>query len=302
MSKKLVSLLLAAALLLGLVPVMAEAPVITVTDMAGREISLTEPAEKIVAIYPSDCEIIAAIGCEDALVGVGAFCNYPASVTSLPKIQSGADMNVEEIIALEPQVVLLNSMVNVESQVSQLEENGIHVVISTTSDIASVYTAIAMIGKLMGKDAEAAALVADMQGTFDEIKNKATDEGKKVYFEISPPPWLCTAGATSYMNELAEICGVTNIFADLEDAWPMISDEQVIERNPDYIVLMSGMGSQGVDEILAREGWGDINAIQNKKVFNDDESRMTVPGPRLKEAAVDLYNFVNDIAAEEPAA
>lgn len=302
MSKKLVSLLLAAALLLGLVPVMAEAPVITVTDMAGREISLTEPAEKIVAIYPSDCEIIAAIGCEDALVGVGAFCNYPASVTSLPKIQSGAEMNVEEIIALEPQVVLLNSMVNVESQVSQLEENGIHVVISTTSDIESVYTAIAMIGKLMGKDAEAAALVADMQGTFDEIKNKATDEGKKVYFEISPPPWLFTAGATSYMNELAEICGVTNIFADLEDAWPMISDEQVIERNPDYIVLMSGMGSQGVDEILAREGWGDINAIQNKKVFNDDESRMTVPGPRLKEAAVDLYNFVNDIAAEEPAA
>ena len=83
----------------------------------------------------------------------------------------------------------------------------------------------------------------------------------------------------------------------------MISDEQVIERNPDYIVLMNGMGDAGVDEILAREGWGDINAIKDKKVFYDTPSNMTRPGPRLKEAAVELFNFVNDIEAEEaPAA
>ena len=303
MSKKVVSLFLAALMLIGMVPAVADDAAITVTDMYNREITLAEPATRIVAMQPSDCEILCAIGCEEALVGIGQFCDYPASITSLPVVQSGANTNIEEILALNPQVVLMNDMSQSEEQVKQLEENGVKVVISTTSDIASVYTSIRLIGALMGRDAEAEALVADMQGTFDEIKAKSAGLDKSVYFEISPPPYLYSAGSSSFLNELAEICGVKNIFADQADAWLMISDEQVIERNPDYIVLMNGMGDAGVDEILAREGWGDINAIQNKKVFYDTPSNMTRPGPRLKEAAVELFNFVNDIAAEEaPAA
>ena len=303
MSKKLVSLFLAALMLIGMMPAMADDAAITVTDMYNREITLAEPATRIVAMQPSDCEILCAIGCEEALVGIGQFCDYPASITSLPVVQSGANTNIEEILALNPQVVLMNDMSQSEEQVKQLEENGVKVVISTTSDIASVYTSIRLIGALMGRDAEAEALVADMQGTFDEIKAKSAGLDKSVYFEISPPPYLYSAGSSSFLNELAEICGVKNIFADQADAWLMISDEQVIERNPDYIVLMNGMGDAGVDEILAREGWGDINAIQNKKVFYDTPSNMTRPGPRLKEAAVELFNFVNDIEAEEaPAA
>lgn len=303
MSKKVVSLFLAALMLIGMVPAVADDAAITVTDMYNREITLAEPATRIVAMQPSDCEILCAIGCEEALVGIGQFCDYPASITSLPVVQSGANTNIEEILALNPQVVLMNDMSQSEEQVKQLEENGVKVVISTTSDIASVYTSIRLIGALMGRDAEAEALVADMQGTFDEIKAKSAGLDKSVYFEISPPPYLYSAGSSSFLNELAEICGVKNIFADQADAWLMISDEQVIERNPDYIVLMNGMGDAGVDEILAREGWGDINAIKDKKVFYDTPSNMTRPGPRLKEAAVELFNFVNDIEAEEaPAA
>ena len=83
----------------------------------------------------------------------------------------------------------------------------------------------------------------------------------------------------------------------------MISDEQVIERNPDYIVLITGMGSQGVEEILSRNGWGDINAIKDRKVFNNDDNCMARPSPRLKDAAIELFNFINGIEAEEkPAA
>lgn len=303
MSKKLVALFLAALMLISCLPALAEDTAITVTDMHGREITLTEPATRIVAMQPSDCEILCAIGCEDAIVGRGLYVDYPASILEVPVVQSGAATNVEEILALQPQVVLMNSMSQSEEQVQQLEQNGVKVVVSTTSNIESVYTAITLIGKLMGKDAEAEAVIADMQATFDEIKAKVSGETKKVYFEISPPPYLYTAGSSSYMNELAEICGVKNIFADQEDAWLMISEEQVIERNPDYIVLITGMGSAGIEEIMTREGWGDINAIKNQKVFNDDDSCMARPSPRLKDAAIELFNFIYEIEAEEePAA
>ena len=304
MSKKLVSLFLALLMVFGTASVLAEGTGITVKDMFDREITLAEPATRIVVMQPSDCEILCALGCEDTIVGRGKYVDYPASILDVPVVQSGAETNVEEILKLEPQVVLLNSMSQSEEQVQQLEDNGVKVVVSTTSNIESVYTAITLIGKLMGKDAEAEELIADMQSTFDEIKAKSAGIDKKVYFEISPLQWgLYSAGRSSYMNELAEICGLKNIFDDLEDAWAMVSEEQVIERNPDYIVLITGMGSEGVEEVLSRNGWEDISAIKNVKVFNDDDSCMARPSPRLKDAAIELYNFVNDIEAEEaPAA
>ena len=303
MSKKLVSLFLVLLMVFSMTASLAEGTSITVTDMLGREVTLSEPATRIVVMQPSDCEILYAIGCGDAIVGRGQYVDYPADVLDAPVVQSGAETNVEEILALNPQVVLMNSMSQSEEQVKQLEENGVKVVVSTTSNIASVYTAITLIGNLMGKDAEAEAVIADMQATFEEIRAKVDGETRKVYVEISPPPYLYTAGSSSYMNELAEICGITNIFADQADAWLMISEEQVIERNPDYIVLITGMGSAGVEEILSREGWGDISAIKNQKVFNDDDSCMARPSPRLKDAAIELFNFVYEIEAEEaPAA
>ena len=303
MSKKLVSLFLAALMVFGMTAALAESTGITVTDMHGREITLSEPATRIVAVQPSDCEILCAIGCEDALVGVGQWCDYPASITSLPTVQSGANTNVEEILALNPQVVLMNDMSQSEDQVKQLEENGVKVVVSSTTDIASVYTAIRLIGALMGKDENAEALIADMQATIDDIRAKSEGVKKSVYFEISPPPYLYSCGSSSFTHEIAEICGLENIFGDQADAWLMISDEQVIERNPDYIILMNGMGDAGIDEILAREGWGEITAIKEKNVYYDGTSMMTRPGPRLKDAVIELYNFVNGIEAEEaPAA
>ena len=254
-------------------------------------------------MQPSDCEILCAIGCEEALVGIGQYCDYPASITSLPVVQSGANTNIEEILALNPQVVLMNDMSQSEEQVKQLEENGVKVVISTTSNIESVYTAIRMIGTLMGKDDNAEALIADMQATIDEIKAKSEGNEKTVYFEISPPPYLYSCGSSSFTHELAEICGLKNIFGDQADAWLMISDEQVIERNPEYIILMNGMGAAGIEEISSREGWGDITAIKEQNIFYDETSMMTRPGPRLKDAVIALYDFVYGTEAEEaPAA
>lgn len=303
MSKKIVSLLLAALLICTAALALAEDAAVTVTDMYGREITLTEPATRIVAMQPSDCEILCAIGCEDALVGRGQFCDYPPSVLELPEVQSGENTNIEEILALEPQVVLMNDMAANETQVKALEDNGVKVVVSRATDIEGTYYAIRMIGTLMGKNDEAEALVADMQNTFDEIKAKSPAEGKTVYFEISPLQWgLWSAGKNSFMNELAEICGLTNIFADQEDAWLSISEEQVIERNPDYIVSIAGMGDTAVEEILGRTGWDVITAVQNAQVFNADSNAIARPGPRLKDAAIELYNFLNGAEEEVPAA
>ena len=108
MNKKLSALLLTVLMLCGAAFALADG--ITVTDMHDREITLDAPATRIVALTPSDCEILCAIGCEDALVGRGKYCDYPESISELPVVQSGAETTLEEILALDPQVVLMSDM------------------------------------------------------------------------------------------------------------------------------------------------------------------------------------------------
>ena len=303
MTKKLAALLLAALLTLSLCPALADGGV-TVTDMKDRVITLIEPATRIVALTASDCEILCALGCEDALVGRGDYCDYPASVLDKPSVQSGYETNIEQIIALQPQVVLMSTMAQTEEQVKALEDAGVKVVVSDAQDIEGVYTAIRLIGALMGKDAEAEALVADMQAAFAGIADKAENTGKTVYFEVSPLQWgLWTAGKGTFMDELATLCGLTNAFADL-DGWAEISEEQVLARDPDYIVTITmyyGEGPTPVEEIKGRVGWDTLKAVQNDDILNADYNEMSRPGPRLMDAAETLYTFVSD-DVQEPAA
>lgn len=301
MTRKILSLLLALMMVFSMTFAMAEDTSITVTDMTGREITLTEPATRIVALTASDCEILCALGAEDTLVGRGEYCDYPESILELPIVQSGVDTNIEQIIALNPQVVLMSTMAQTTEQAEALENAGIQVVISDAQDIEGVYTAIRLIGDLMAKNDEAETLIADMQATFDDIAAKSENTGKTVYFEVSPLEWgLWTAGSNTFMDELATMCGLTNAFADVE-GWAAISEEQVIERNPDYIVTITmyyGEGPLPEEEIMGRTGWENISAVVNEEVFNADSNEVSRPGPRLKDAAVALYNFVNDIEAE----
>ena len=294
MTKKLILMLLTILLAFGLTAASAQG--MTITDMFGREVALDGPVTRIVALEPSDCEILCALGCEDALVGRGKYCDYPESVLELPAVQSGANTNLEEILALDPQVVIMSDMAHTQEQISLLEQNGVKVIGTDADSIAEVYDAIRMIGMVMGKDAEAEAIVSDMQTTFGDIAAKAEKSEKTIYFEVMPLEWgLWSAGSGTFMHELAEICGMRNAFADIE-GWQSVSQEQVIERNPDYIVLVTGMGETAVDEVLARDGWGDMKAIQNNEVYNADSYELTRPAPRLKQAAIDLYNFLYDIA------
>ena len=305
MTKKLVSLFLALVMAFSLTAAFAESTAVTVTDMAGREIALDAPATKVVALTASDCEILAALGAEDTLVGRGEYCDYPESILEVPAVQSGADTNLEQIIALEPQVVIMAKMAQTEEQVAALEEAGIRVVVSDAQDIEGVYTAIRLIGALVGRNDEAEAMVADMQSAFADIAAKSENTGKTVYFEVSPLQWgLWTAGKGTFMDELATLCGLTNAFADVE-GWAEISEEQVLERDPDYIVTISmyyGEGPTPVEEIKSRAGWDALKAVQNDAIFNADSNEVSRPGPRLKDAAEALYTFVTGEEALTPAA
>ena len=301
MMKKLTGALLALCLVCLCLGATAEP--LTVTDMTGREIALPEPAKRIVALTASNVEILYAIGAGDALVGRGEYCDYPEECLALPIVNSGAGTNIEQILALQPDVVIMDTMAQTTDQVEALESSGVRVIVTKEAGIAGVYDAIELIAAVTGHDAEGASVIQGMKDVFANLAS--IGEGKTIYFEVSPLQWgLWTAGAGTFMDEIAGILGLTNAFADV-DGWAAISEEQLLSRDPDYIVTTSmyyGEGPTPVEEIMGRDGWNGLKAIQNGQVFNADSNSITRPGPRLADAAQALYQFILENAAVAPAA
>ena len=290
-----VALLVALVLVVGVLPVSAEG--IILTDMVGREVTLAAPAKRVVALMASDAEVLYAIGAGDTLVGRGEYVDYPAQVLEVPQVQSGSQTNVEQIIALEPDAVIMSKMAQQPEQVEALEQAGIAVVVTDAQNLEGVYQSIVLLGVLTGRDVEADGLVKDMQDAFAALKEKvqANPVEASVYFEVSPLEWgLWTTGSGTFMQEMADLLGLKNAFADVE-GWAQISQEQVLERDPDYIVTIAmyfGEGPTPVEELTGRTSWDSLKAVQNGRVFNADADAITRPGPRLLEAAQAFYDFL----------
>ena len=151
----------------------------------------------------------------------------------------------------------------------------------------------------MGKEDNANALIDSMKQAFDKVAADAaanpSDTEKSIYFEVSPLEWgLWTAGKGTFMNEVAEMIGCKNAFDDV-DGWASISEEQVLEKNPDYIVTITmyyGEGPTPVEEILGRAGWENVPAVANEKILNLTGNELSRPAPRLADGAQMLYDFV----------
>ena len=290
-------------------PALAESG-FTVTDMAGREIQLDAPADRIVVLMPADAEILYALGASESIVGVGTYCvTEPETavmpgIETLPVVDSGYVTNVEEILKLNPQVVILTMMGHSEDLVNALAAGSVQVIVTDAQDLEGVYTDIALIGAVTGKTAEAEALIDSMKQSFADISSRAGETGKTLFIEESPMPWLWTAGKGTYMDDIAAICGLTNIFADIE-GHQSVSEEQVLDRNPDIILTTtlfdaSWMTEMPDVEIKGRTGWENVAAVQNDAVIYDPTNAVALPGPRLVDVAEMLLNLL--APAEEPAA
>ena len=272
---------------------------VTITDMAGRTVTLPEIPRKILALNPSDCEILFAIGAGEQVIGRGSDCDWPKEILELPDVVSGANMNLEQVIAMNPDVVLMSRVTQTQAQQEALEQAGITVIYSDAHDnnetMEGVYAGISLLGSVTGHEKQAAELIENTKKLFADLQAAIpADSNKTVYFEVSPLEYgLWTAGPGTFMHEISDLLGVENIFSDLE-GWCEVSEEQVLSRNPDYIVSVTmffGDGPSPEEEICSRTGWDTVTAVKNGAVMNFGNNELTRPGPRLAEGAQTLFVF-----------
>ncbi|MGE7690693.1 ABC transporter substrate-binding protein [Lysinibacillus sp. NPDC097214] len=266
----------------------------TITDATGKDITLEAPPEKIVSLIPSNTEILFSLGLNDEIVGVTDNDDYPPEASKKEKV-GGMDYNIEQIIALSPDIVLAHAsgMSYSKGAIEQLESAGVKVfVVADAKNFNETYTTIEQLGRVTGKLEEAKKIVANMKAKVEEVETKLEDvKPKKVFVESSDEPQIYTAGKGTFMNEMLEMIHAENVAADVND-WYQIDAEQIITKNPDVIVVAYNYVPDILTKIPQRPGFETITAVKNKAIVQVDENTTSRQGPRLADGLEELAKAV----------
>jgi len=237
-------------------------------------------------LAPSNTEILFVVGASDQVVGVTQYCNYPPEAQDREQIGgfSANTISVEKIVALEPDLVLAAGEIH-QPVIEALEQLNIPVYALDPNTLDEVYTSIELVGHLTGHQAGADQVVADMKdrvaSVTEQIATVPQEERLSVYWEVFDEPRM-TAGPSTFTGQLIELAGGVNIFAEVSEAYPQISDEEVIGRNPAVIMGPETMGEKlTIETVAQRPGWSQIDAVQNGRIYLFDGDMVARSGPRL---------------------
>ena len=271
----------------------------TMTDREGNEFTLPKKVEKIISTAPSNTEVLVELGLSDKLVAIDKYSADVEGINAdLPQIDF-RNPDAETLISLEPDIIIASghNKVGEEDPFQLVKEAGIPVVyIPSSYSIDGIYGDIEFIAEITGTEKQGTEIIENMKKEVEAIKeigDKITDK-KKVYFEIGSTPSLYSFGKDTFLNEMIQIIGAENIFAN-EDSWISPTPESVIDANPDVILtnVPDTDGVSAVDEIKSREGWDSITAIKEGQIYSVDKNSSSRPSQNvikaLKEMAKAIY-------------
>ncbi len=252
-------------------------------DSHNRSVTVPLNPQRIISMAPSVTEIIYALGAEDRLVGRTDFCDYPEEVLNITSIGGFSTPSLEILTVLNPDIIIAATW-NAES-VAILEDANITIVIVDQIDtILHVIDGIEDIGKLIASETNATLVVNDMLTNYWSISNKTStiepEDRLRCYFEIWNPP-IYVAGNASFLHDMMNLAGGINLFGDLDASYPSVSDENVIDGNPNVIFMGHFSSSQ---DVCNRTGFDIIDACINDRIYSVDSNLFLRPGPRLIEA------------------
>jgi iron complex transport system substrate-binding protein len=266
-----------------------QAPVAAAVDDFGDPIVMKSVPHRVVSLNPATTDIVFALGAGDRLVGRTHWDTWPAEALAVPDLGSGIRPNVEAVLGARPDLVLLYASNDNRAAASDLRAAGVNTLSLKIDSIAEFYRAARLIGALLGDSARGFVVADSVKKTLERVRTATASLAKPtVFWHVWDAP-LITIARGSYMNELVEIAGGTNIYADLADASPMVSIEDVLRRSPDYIIT----GPQGADKIARDPRWAESPAVKSGKVIVADTMLVGRPSVRLGEAAVSLARMLH---------
>ena len=273
-------------------PTTTEAPPpLVVTDSDGFELELAEPPSRIISFSPGATEILFAIGAGAQVIAADEFSDFPAETASLERVAYTAP-DPERSLSLDPDLVIMAT--NQQQSIEQFRGLDLVVLFNREPDsVQGVLDNIALLGQVTGHQAEAEALIADMQARIDAVEEAIAgiEEGPRVFYELSDS--LFTVGPNTFVGGYLTLLKASNVAHGAESPFPQLTAEALIEANPEVVLLADAAFGADPATVAARPGWDAIDAVVNGRLYPVNPDIGNRPGPRIvaaiEEVAALLY-------------
>ncbi|MEM1957136.1 MAG: ABC transporter substrate-binding protein [Archaeoglobaceae archaeon] len=256
---------------------------------------------RIVSLAPSITEILFALGAGDRVVGVTEYCNYPPEVLKLKKegkiqtIGGYSTVNVEKVVSLNPDIVIATYGNGIETIETLRKTFKLYVIAFDPKNVSDVERQILTIGKAIGNYDEAEKLVENMEKRLRKVEEEAKKIEKKKVVHILWNDPIYVSGKETFIDEAITLAGGENAFNF--SGWKIVSIEDIISANPDVVIVNSGGGMGGGEDLLYKWFIGEkrfqaINATKNGKVFIIDADLISRPSYRIVDAIEQIQKFL----------
>ena len=250
-----------------------------IIDDLGRHVKIPLQIERAVSLAPNLTEIVFAVGAGDKLVGVTSFCNYPEEAKNIRKVGDTMAPNIENIIALKPNIVLVSTASQIENFTKTLDEQGIVYFVTNPQNLDGIYKSIETVGEIFGRADRAAETVENLKKRVAAVEAKtAKAERIRTFVQIDRES-LYTVGKDSFITDLIGRAGGVSVTNDLTTAYPKLSKETAFALNPDAVIL-----SESADNQTPNDVFRDSPAVKNAKVFKINADILSRPAPRIVDA------------------
>lgn len=267
---------------------------ITVVDDIGRQVSVSEPAMRLVSLSPHITELLFEIGIGERIVGTVRYSDFPPEAGSIQRVGDAFSVNIEMLVQLEPDLVIAWHSGGSGRTISKIESLGIPVYFNEAKNLAGIGDSGAKIAILAGIEEAGATIAEQYQRTLQRIKKQhASDVRVKIFYQISDLS-LYTVNRDHLIGEAIRLCGGDNIFADSIIRVPQVGIEAVIAASPDVIVYSSGNEDRADNHWTNRwRRFDTIPAVANGHLYSLPADIITRPSFRMVEGIEKLCQLMN---------
>jgi len=279
------------ALFMCLIPQVAAG---TFVDQLERQVTLPDDPQRVISLAPSITEIIYALKQENRLKGVTRHSDFPIQATKLPKIGSYVRLDLERIVALNPDLCIAIKDGNPKEVIDRLESFKIPVYVVNPRNLNTVLETIIEIGNILNADDKAETLLTNLHDRIQRVKSLISQDTYRpgVFFQIGISP-IVSVGTDTFLHELIVLAGGENL-ADGKTPYPRFSREQVLALAPEIFIVTS-MARQAVFERVKAEWrrWPSMPAVRNERIFLVDSNLFDRPSPRLVDGLELLIKLIH---------
>lgn len=261
----------------------------TALDDAGDPLPASGPRSRIVSLNPATTEILFALGAGDRVVGRTHWDGWPPEVLRVPDLGDAIKPSVETVLSARPDLVVLYATGDNRAAATAFRASNIDVISLRIDRIAEFERATMVLGEIIGEQERARTVVDSVRATLMRVRNATRELAAPTVFMLSWETPLMTIGKGSFLTELVEIAGGRNVFGDLEGPSPQVSFEEVLRRDPRFILGRP----ETAGKLGANERWRGLPAVREGRVLVMDTVLVGRPGVRLGEAAVSLARLLH---------